>query len=226
MKKKKKNMFTVYHLYDGDKPYSLDDGYIGCTKNFRNRLCEHTREHRHDYLIRKDGEAITKEFFVRSINQHTARVKNLQYKILDSELTEDRALKLENILRPFPRMGWNVHTGGTKKNKQRQVELTTPEGEKIIFESLGKLKDAGYRASNAVRVLSDKYPNHITFDGGCTIRYLPDCDNVEPRNLTKEEIKAVNKRVQQLKLPLDEPLDTVQDLMGDTLTDEERDMFT
>jgi predicted GIY-YIG superfamily endonuclease len=90
-------LYCVYwiHLEDHNDPY--ESGYIGITKNFRNRLYAHksNKQKSHfKYAINKYGwDSLIKE-------------------ILCENLSLEDALMIENNIRPDENIGWNSQRGG------------------------------------------------------------------------------------------------------------------
>lgn len=101
--------YSVYHIHI--KP-SLDEGYIGITKNTEQRFFEHRTKikQRNVHLnnaLQKYGDAV-------------------QFSVVASDLAYEAACLLEKMLRPKPNMGWNIAVGGdvppNPKGKQRSEE--------------------------------------------------------------------------------------------------------
>ena len=87
-------MYYVYHIKLPNM--GLDEGYVGISQNPRERWASHKRG-KSSYPVQK---AIQK--------YHSF----LDYKILDCFDTLEEAIWLEYVLRPLPRIGWNIAVGG------------------------------------------------------------------------------------------------------------------
>ena len=87
----------TYYVYHIKLPgMGLDEGYVGISKNPKERWATHNRG-KENYPIQK---AIAKYADL------------LQYEILTCFDTVEEALWLEYTLRPLPRLGWNIAVGG------------------------------------------------------------------------------------------------------------------
>lgn len=129
--------YSVYHIHV--EP-SLDLGYIGITKNTKNRFQQHTWKrkkcNRHlRFALKKYGDQI-------------------KFSVLASGLDKEAAELLEEILRPIPNIGWNITAGGgippdpSGKIRSEQYRLNISKakmgeknpmfGKKIIFSDAHK----------------------------------------------------------------------------------------
>ena len=129
--------YSVYHIHV--EP-SLDLGYIGITKNTKNRFQQHTwkrrKSNRHlRFALKKYGDQI-------------------KFSVLASGLDKEAAELLEEILRPTSNIGWNITAGGgippdpSGKIRSEQYRLNISKakmgeknpmfGKKIIFSDAHK----------------------------------------------------------------------------------------
>jgi len=129
--------YSVYHIHV--EP-SLNLGYIGITKNTKNRFQQHTwkrkKSNRHlRFALKKYGDQI-------------------KFSVLASGLDKEAAELLEEILRPTPNIGWNITAGGgippdpSGKIRSEQYRLNISKakmgeknpmfGKKIIFSDAHK----------------------------------------------------------------------------------------
>ena len=90
-------MYCVYWIRSEFHTNCFNEGYIGITKNFKERMKAHGKNKKVSKLV-------------------SAKVKygwdNLVKEILTSNLSLDQALQLEEYLRPIPNIGWNHQKGG------------------------------------------------------------------------------------------------------------------
>lgn len=104
--------YSVYHIH---VDYSLNSGYIGITKNPELRFAQHRWKR-------------------KSSNQHLKNALKkykdvVKFTILAKGLDQEAAELLEEMLRPYPNMGWNIAKGGNMppnpKGKQRSEQYRT-----------------------------------------------------------------------------------------------------
>jgi len=117
--------YYVYHI--GIKGMSIEEGYIGITNNPNTRWQQHKRSDTHvGRAIRKYGDDVS-----------MAIIK---------QTTEQRALEIEEELRPRERMGWNLAIGGGmppsqkgKPSHRRGKKMPASSVQKMSESSMGEL---------------------------------------------------------------------------------------
>jgi predicted GIY-YIG superfamily endonuclease len=90
-------MYCVYWIRKEQHTDIETEGYVGITKNFRERMRAHCKNRHKTPLT----SAIKAYGFT-----------NLHREIVEENITLEEALKIEKKLRPFPNIGWNLQTGG------------------------------------------------------------------------------------------------------------------
>lgn len=132
-------IYSVYHIHI--KP-SLDEGYIGITKNTNQRFLEHRTKLKQ-----------------RNVHLHNALEKykdEVKFSVIATDLEYEAATLLEQMLRPKPNMGWNIAAGGdvppnpkgklrsekyrTNISKAKIGEKNPMFGKKIVFSDEHKQK--------------------------------------------------------------------------------------
>lgn len=91
------NNYCVYWIHTKNHSDKLSQGYIGITCNFKERL----RSHRKNKKKTKLTDAIKAYGW-----------NNLQKEILFNNLSLQKSLDIERILRIQPNIGWNIQKGG------------------------------------------------------------------------------------------------------------------
>ena len=128
------NMYCVYWVHlKGEK--NLNEGYIGITNNFENRLKTHLRNKRNTH-------------FKNAINKYGW--SNLIKEIIHFDLRLEEALFFEEFYRPTQNIGWNSQKGGElgvekewyliEKNKLKHSKNTSEATKKGILEKDTKEK--------------------------------------------------------------------------------------
>lgn len=90
-------MYCVYWIKTEDHQDVYSQGYVGITKN----ICERWRAHKKNNRKTALTSAASKYGW-----------DNLECVVLESGLTQERALELENKYRPVAGVGWNLQAGG------------------------------------------------------------------------------------------------------------------
>jgi predicted GIY-YIG superfamily endonuclease len=88
-------MYSVYHIGIND---DLNSGYIGISKNPEVRFTQHKRQ-----------KANTNQHLLNAFNKYKDLIK---LKILISNIEEEFARLIEEELRPYANIGWNIAKGG------------------------------------------------------------------------------------------------------------------
>jgi len=89
--------YTVYWIHSVEHTNYFQEGYVGITCDFSNRMSRHKRDNRNPILR-------------NAINKH--KWDNLQKTILLKKCTKKEAINLEINLRPTREIGWNIEKGG------------------------------------------------------------------------------------------------------------------
>ena len=125
-----KKTHCVYHLHSGT---DTSDGYIGVTKNLRDRLYSHRS---------------------RGIFQDSTHIDILLVG------TEKECLDLERQLRPYPNMGWNTAPGGWNKfPKGYQYGHRFKKGERVSIATEFKKGNVPHNAGAQRYKLTDPEGN-------------------------------------------------------------------
>ena len=98
-------MHYVYHIRD--KNMSIEEGYVGVTKNLESRFYDHTNS---KYIV---GKAIRK---------HNLSFEDMH--VIVSFENEEDAYKYEAELRPKSKMGWNLSFGGLGGDKSEFTDYS------------------------------------------------------------------------------------------------------
>jgi predicted GIY-YIG superfamily endonuclease len=135
------NIYSVYHIHVKS---SLDNGYIGITKNAELRFSQHTwkRKKTNCHLrnaFAKYGDAI----------KFSVLVKNLDF---------EAASLIEEMLRPKPNMGWNIAIGGSLPPNPKGKERSKEYKENI---SKAKMGDKNPMFGKAL-VFTDKHKSRLS----------------------------------------------------------------
>lgn len=129
--------YVLYWIHDINHTDITTEGYIGVTKNFKNRMISHNR-----WAIRYKEE--------NHSNQRTLHKNILKSeKVLSTILligNKEYIGEVEEKLRPRPRIGWNAACGGwynsckfVKYSNERRKEISERSKKQIISEET-KLK--------------------------------------------------------------------------------------
>lgn len=123
------NIYCVYWIGTLEHNNFFQQGYIGITKNLKNRIYSHFKNKRKTILTN-----VFKKY----------KKSDLIIKILHSNLTLEESLKLENFYRPSLNIGWNLQIGGNigvesewynipenKEKHSRNTSIKTKEGIKL-----------------------------------------------------------------------------------------------
>jgi len=117
-------MYYLYHIHlEGMR---IDEGYIGISKEPKRRWAVH----------RCYGNTHLK----RALKKYKGKIK---YSILSSSESVEQILWEENLLRPFPNMGWNILEGGKHIPRNIKVGKDHPNyGRKFSDEVRKKISDS------------------------------------------------------------------------------------
>lgn len=141
------SMYCVYWIKSREHSNIKNEGYVGITRNFKERM----RAHKKNKYTTKLTSAIKKYGFT-----------NLDKIILYENLTLKEALRIENELRPNINIGWNLQSGGfigvepswydNEKNKLHHKKRTSEETKKAI-----KKKDSHKSRSERAKISNAKH---------------------------------------------------------------------
>jgi len=113
-------MYCVYWIHSKEYSDIFFEGYVGISKDFKERMRFHKKNKRETILT----NAIKKYSW-----------NNLQKDIIISNLNLEQALLAEAFYRPRPRIGWNLLVGGilgvdsswylSEENKSKHSKATS-----------------------------------------------------------------------------------------------------
>lgn len=139
------NMYCVYWIHLPKQNDIYKEGYVGITSGFKRRMQAHLDNKK-------------KYHFKNAINKYGWN--NLEKDIIYSNLTLEKALKIEENFRPIQNIGWNSSKGGVlgvekewysiSENKEKHRENTSKATKKGI-----SLKDTAKARSKRAKL------NHI-----------------------------------------------------------------
>lgn len=135
-------MYSVYWIRLQEHTDKLTEGYIGITKNLKERV----KSHKNKKGNLKITNAIKKYGF-----------DNLIIDVLHEEKTLEEALQIEKEMRPKPNIGWNHQTGGeigvdsswydVPENRDRHSKITSVRTKEAIKE-----KDSYHKRSQRAKL--------------------------------------------------------------------------
>lgn len=144
-------MYIVYWIRLEEHTNLLEQGYIGITKNLKERLRAHKKNKKQTHFY----NAIQKYGY-----------SNLIVDILHENLTLEQALLIEYKLRPSQKIGWNSQMGGhlgvesawysVEEHRQKHSKATS-EATKLGIANLDTSEDRALRAKKSWVENKDSY---------------------------------------------------------------------
>lgn len=145
--------YCVYWIRKETHSDVFSEGYVGISKDFKERMRHH-----------KKNKKVT--ILIQAIKKHTW--DNLVKEILWDDLTQEEALKLEAILRKEEHIGWNLQRGGyigvnpewydILENRVQHSEATS-EKTKLGIQKNDTTEQRAARAKKSWKDNQDSYKN-------------------------------------------------------------------